>query len=245
MSKEVQDMPETSDREKENLLRKRGLLAGAAILSMAVLLATGCKKKDIPESSTTLAESDVSTGELSGGDGSLETSEKQPMSLEEIAEKAHAVRWFDYFSLDQVIPWEVSEEIRIEEYPEVLFQWTNKAEDVGSVIYAVTDQETVELYRGSPIWSVYFCDLTGDGLPELCSTVSFGSGIVDYHIIVYDFVTKTSYTLKDRMTFDFILRADKGKMYVEKYEYPIQINNVPVETGMLVIKDGELVFHCA
>lgn len=100
-----------------------------------------------------------------------------------------------------------------------------------------------EKYRGSPIWSVYFCDLTGDGLPELCSTVSFGSGIVDYHIIVYDFVTKTSYTLKDRMTFDFIFRADKGKMYVEKYEYPIQINNVPVETGMLVIKDGELVFH--
>ena len=101
MSKEVQDMPETSDREKENLLRKRGLLAGVAILSMAVLLAAGCKKKDIPESSTTLAESDVSMGELSGGDGSSETAEKQPMSPEEIAEKAYAVRWFDYFSLDQ------------------------------------------------------------------------------------------------------------------------------------------------
>jgi len=32
------------------------------------------------------------------------------------------------------------------------------------------------LLAGAAIWSVYFCDLTGDAKPELCSTVSFGSG---------------------------------------------------------------------
>ena len=38
LSKEVQDMPETSDREKENLLRKRGLLAGMLVIKDGELI---------------------------------------------------------------------------------------------------------------------------------------------------------------------------------------------------------------
>ena len=44
---------------------------------------------------------------------------------------------------------------------------------------AVTGNEITSLYTGMPIWNVYFCDLTGDGLPELCSSISGGSGMID------------------------------------------------------------------
>ena len=35
---------------------------------------------------------------------------------------------------------------------------------------AVKGSKSTSLYTGMPIWNAYFCDLTGDGLPELCST---------------------------------------------------------------------------
>lgn len=45
-------------------------------------------------------------------------------------------------------------------------------------------QMKLQLYTGMPIWNTYFCDLTGDGLPELCSTLSFGSGMIDSRTIL-------------------------------------------------------------
>lgn len=62
---------------------------------------------------------------------------------------------------------------------------------------AVTGNEVTQLYTGMPIWNTYFCDLTGDGFPDLCSTLTFGSGIIDSRIIVYDYANGASYTLED------------------------------------------------
>ena len=61
-----------------------------------------------------------------------------------------------------------------------------------------------------PIWNTYFCDLTGDGLPDLCSTVTFGSGIIDSRIIVCDYANGESYTLEDRGKYDYSLRLDES-----------------------------------
>ena len=73
---------------------------------------------------------------------------------------------------------------------------------------AVTENEITPLYTGMPIWNTYFCDLTGDGLPELCSTITFGSGIIDSRVIVYDYANGASYTLEDRGKYDYSLRLD-------------------------------------
>ena len=66
-----------------------------------------------------------------------------------------------------------------------------------------------------PIWSVYFYDLTGDGNPELCSTISFGSGIIDDRIIIYDYAGGASYELSDRGNFDYVLNMQEDSLIVE------------------------------
>ena len=84
-----------------------------------------------------------------------------------------------------------------------------------------TENEITLLYTGMPIWSTYFCDLTGDGLPELCSTLSVGSGMSDNRIIVCDYANGASYTLEDRGEYDYSLRLDKkdGCLWVDKKVY--------------------------
>ncbi|MBR5425575.1 MAG: hypothetical protein IK106_03535 [Clostridiales bacterium] len=221
-------------------MRYRFLAAGLA-LSLVISCAS-CGKKKTDESSA--ERIDEETVNSNGREGSSEPSSNQPMTPEEIASLAHSVRWFDYFSREKSVEWGLKEEICIEEFPDVLFQWTTFADtyEFGSRITATTDQGTEEILKESVILSVYFCDLTGDGMPELCSTVSFGSGNVDYHIIVYDYIQKKSYVLKDRMKYDYILRADQGKLYVDKYAYSVFENETPEETGIPMIKDGQLQF---
>ena len=46
----------------------------------------------------------------------------------------------------------------------------------------------------------------------------------------------------DRMQYDYILRSDQGKLYVDKYAYSVFENETPVETGIPMIKDGQLQF---
>lgn len=73
-------------------------------------------------------------------------------------------------------------EYNLEEFSEVTFRWSYTA------LEAATDEETVSLYTGMPIWSVYFYDLTGDGHSDICSTISCGSGMIDNRIIIYDYI---------------------------------------------------------
>lgn len=112
------------------------------------------------------------------------------------------------------------------------FRWT-----YGEMM-AVTGNEITSLYTGMPIWNAYFCDLTGDGLPELCSTISWGSGMIDNRVIIYDYANGASYELSDRGYFDFTLRQDHqdGRLYVDKTKYH---TDELVETGRLVSKN-----HC-
>lgn len=81
------------------------------------------------------------------------------------------------------------------------------------------------------VWSVYFYDLTGDGNPELCSTLSYGSGIVDYRIIIYDYAGCASYELSDRGNFDYIHNMQEDSLVVEKHAY---IHGELIESGELV-----------
>ena len=102
---------------------------------------------------------------------------------------------------------------------------------------AVTDEETVTLYTGMPIWSVYFCDLTGDGSPEICSTISYGSGIIDNRIIIYDYASGASYELSDRGNFDYMFNMQGDTLIVEKRAY-MQHENI--ESGELVFLDDTI-----
>ena len=117
---------------------------------------------------------------------------------------AQMEKWFDYLENPEEMNWDGRLEIALPEYPGVTFRcYPEKME-------AVTENEITPLYTGMPIWNTYFCDLTGDGLPDLCSTVTFGSGIIDSRIIVCDYANGESYTLEDRGKYDYSLRLDES-----------------------------------
>lgn len=122
-------------------------------------------------------------------------------------------------------------ETTLHEFPGVMFRQT-----AGSV-EAVENGNTRTLFSGMPIWNVFFADVTGDGKPELCATVSFGSGIVDDHIVVYDYANRQSYTLWERGVFDYHLSMVDGVLTVHKKQY--NNSSMPVlDTGTLVMHDS-------
>ena len=145
---------------------------------------------------------------------------------------AAVTKWFDYLETPDEMKWDGSLEISLTEFPDVTFRWT-----YGEML-AVKGSKSTSLYTGMPIWNAYFCDLTGDGLPELCSSISWGSGMIDNRVIIYDYANGVSYELSDRGYFDFTLRQDHqdGRLYVDKTKYH---TDELVETGRLVFKN-----HC-
>ena len=88
-----------------------------------------------------------------------------------------------------------------------------------------------------PIWNAYFCDLTGDGLPEVCSSLSMGSGMIDNRLLIYDYAIGTSYSMEDRGTYDYYLRwnQEDGFLYVDKKEY---MEDEVVAAGRLVFQEN-------
>ena len=149
-----------------------------------------------------------------------------------VAEPVPSVtKWFDYLETPDEMQWGGRHEINLPEFPDVTFRWT-----YGEMM-AVTGNEITSLYTGMPIWNAYFCDLTGDGLPELCSTISWGSGMIDNRVTIYDYANGASYELSDRGYFDFTLRFNEadGYLYVDKKKYN---TDELVETGRLVFKNN-------
>ncbi len=157
--------------------------------------------------------------------GCRKTSEKS-----EVAKSNAAVKWFDCPNGDEMV-WDGIKEYNLDEFSGVTFRWHSEQ------LEAVTDKGIVPLYNGMPIWSVYFYDLTGDGNPELCSTLSIGSGIIDNRIMIYDYAGGASYELSDRGNFDYVLNMQEDSLVVEKRVY---MQNELVESGELVFLDDTL-----
>ena len=141
--------------------------------------------------------------------------------------------WFDYLETPDEMVWDGRLEINLPEFPGVTFRWYPEKME------AVTEEGIVPIFHGMPIWNTYFCDLTGDRIPDLCSTYTFGSGIIDSRIIIYDYANGASYELSDRGYFDFTLRFNEadGYLYVDKTKYN---TDELVETGRLVFKNNSI-----
>ena len=147
--------------------------------------------------------------------------------------KGTVEKWFDYFDNPAEMQWDGRMEANIPEFPDVTFRWYPEKMD------AVTGQGITTLYTGMPIWSAYFCDLTGDGIPEICSQISFGSGIIDSRVIIFDYANGVSYSLIDRGYHDYYLRMNEadGYLYVDKHIYN---TDEVVSSGRLVFKNDTL-----
>ncbi|MDE6261454.1 MAG: M56 family metallopeptidase [Oscillospiraceae bacterium] len=136
-------------------------------------------------------------------------------------ESGPAELWFDI--TDRAFSQEGAK-IQLPEFPGVTFT-------LPGLVMAVTEDGEQELIRGTPIWNVYFCDLNGDGKRELCATVSYGSGIVDTRIVVYDYANQSSCQLQDRGVHDYFLRLEGDRLWAEEKE----------NRGDTVLREGPLV----
>jgi len=173
--------------------------------------------------------------------------DKQSEKLEKLAKEHFAVtasdsvqgdspkviKWFDYLVAPDEMHWDGRLEISLPEFPDVTFRWYPEKME------AVTKEEPIPLYTGMPIWNTYFCDLTGDGSPELCSTISLGSGMIDNRIIIYDYANGASYNLQDRGVFDYTLRQNESdsQLYVDKKSH---MGSGLLNTGQLVFENESI-----
>lgn len=155
-----------------------------------------------------------------------------------IADEVNSViEWFDYTENPSAMDDELT--IKLPIYPDVTFSY-NQTQIIASKPFDTSELtgQTI-LIDGMPIWNAYFTDLTGDDFPEICATYSFGSGIIDSRIIIYDYANGASYELSDRGYFDFTLRFNEadGYLYVDKRKYN---TDELVETGRLVFKNNSI-----
>ena len=107
----------------------------------------------------------------------------------------------------------------------------------GATFRATAEKITINgetVIQGMPISSAYFCDLTADGVPELCANVS---GIIDSRVIVYDYAQRASYELADRGSYDFYLdlNVTDGCLYVQRCNHT---SEVVLEYGKLIFQNG-------
>ena len=142
--------------------------------------------------------------------------------------------WFDYYNNGEM-QWDGHQEINLEAFPGVTFRWT--PEQVAAVL---EDGEIRPLYSGMPIWNVFFTDLTGDGLPELCSTLTMGSGVGDNRIIIYDYANGASYSMEGRMEYDYSLSLKDGLLIATKQAFSNDKKGEVVESGYLAYLNNTL-----
>ena len=145
------------------------------------------------------------------------------------------IKWFDYTENPSAMDDEST--INLPIYPDVTFSY-NQAQIIASKSFDTSElTDHTILITGMPIWNAYFADLTGDDYPEICATYTFGSGIIDSRIIIYDYAKGSSYELSDRGYFDFTLRLNEadGYLYVDKTKYN---TDELVEIGRLVFKNN-------
>lgn len=142
-------------------------------------------------------------------------------------------KWFDYAGSPSEMDWDEELTIQVPQFPGVTFRYTPEQ------ITAVSEAEwrLYPLISGMPIWNGYFCDLTGDGLPELCTTLSWGSGMIDTRVLVYNYEEGTCYTMESRGTYDYALRYndEDGLLYVDVTPYG---ENTVTVSGPLAFGDG-------
>lgn len=147
------------------------------------------------------------------------------------------LRWFDRSDLyGNIAP------VSLEAFPGVTFRTG------GGTIYAlVTDPETGEsgesvLMTGMPIDNAWFCDITGDGLPEICATSYFGSGLIDERVQIYDYARNQRWELQNRGIHDFRLCESEGWLCVERRncaEEPVlDSSRLMCRDGAIMLEDG-------
>ena len=155
----------------------------------------------------------------------------QPHELEQ----KDVIKWHD-FKLDSTLyPSDFKDSVTLSSLPDFHFTWS------GECAAVIKNGKQIALIGGMPLSGVYFTDLTGDGVPELCADACFGSGMIDEHIVIYDCIEQKEYALWDRGVYDYTLLEENGSLITLRIKYGTQISS-PLDgesvKGSIVLQDG-------
>lgn len=109
-----------------------------------------------------------------------------------------ANEWVNYFNTGS-FPQNADLELELPEFPGTMFRWTP-----GEVTASGPNGEKT-LFTGMPVWNVFLADLNGDKAPEVCATISIGSGLIDTRVVVFDYANDMFCELSDRGYYDYVL----------------------------------------
>lgn len=155
--------------------------------------------------------------------------------------RMHTRTWVDFYRTHGVSSVDTVDQITIPDYPDVLFTYT--PEQVYAT-FSFNDSEApgnahVILFSGAPIRNVFFSDLTGDGLSELCATVSTSSDNPDTYVVVCEYQTGKTWTLRKEGVWQYALCNCDGQLLCERWT---NSDSTGIETGQLTLKDDTLHF---
>ena len=116
----------------------------------------------------------------------------------------------------------IAETIELENFPGYKFNW------IGTkyCIEIEKDGEQPVYVSGQPLWNAFFTDITGDGYPDLCTTASFGSGIINNAVEVYDIKNGKRYNLSSRGKYDYNLSLENGQLAVYEFVNDSQTHGI-------------------
>ncbi len=161
---------------------------------------------------------------------------KSPNAPQVNSKNTGVITWFDTFSAEMSttkngLTSTADGGFKIQDFPDTIFYH--------DLEHIWTSQDDKTLVGGWPIVNAYFCDLTGDGLSEICATVSIGSGIIDSRIVVYDYAHGVWYELEAREKYDYFLRynSEYNCLYAEQKEYS---NQKQMAYGPLILENNQL-----
>ena len=157
-------------------------------------------------------------------------------SAELVTSSGKITKWFDYTENPADMDYEKELTTTHPDFPGVTFHYTPYDISVTEKAGIFGRAEKKKLIEGWPIWNAYFYDVTGDGISDICASLSIGFGAIDERVIVYDYANSVSYSLENRMEYDYYLRYNKedALLYVDKKVYN---SNELVESGPLVFQD--------
>lgn len=90
------------------------------------------------------------------------------------------------------------------------------------------------------ITDIYLCDITGDGIPEMCFNIAFGSGLIDFRISAIDCSTgKEIFSLSDRGQHDYAFAEENGNLIIVERGRKTDSGNV-TRTGTLTYDGGNV-----